>query len=103
LPILLWVLYRTRQHDLLWRLTWTGFFAFALLIIGYNHFGFGNYVASVVATWYFEAAIGIPVCLMVAATARSAARRDTIDWWTAITVIAIASVWCIGIANKLLA
>lgn len=100
LPVLLCVQYKARHHDWLWRLTWAAFFKFALLIIGYVFFGFVDMVPSVVANWYFEAAIGIPIFLMIAATTGSA-WKARLDWWTTVTTSAIAGVWCLSVVIKL--
>ncbi len=103
LPALLWVMCKTKNQAFYWRLAWVGFLFFALLIIGDVHLGFRTYAGSVLNSWYFEAAIGVPICLLIAAIAGSIIRRDTLDWWTTTTAIPIVSVWCIAIALKLLA
>ena len=103
LPVLLWVLYKTKHQPLSWRMVWVGFVVFAILMIGNAHFGFQNYVSTSLNRWYFEAAIGIPVCLLIVAVARSIVRRDSMDWWTTMTTIPVISVWCIAIVLKSLA
>ncbi|MEM8667789.1 MAG: hypothetical protein AAGG48_09760 [Planctomycetota bacterium] len=102
LPILLWVIYKTREQPLLWRTTWIAFLVFALLIIGQVHFGLTGYVTAFFANWYFEAAIGLPIFQMAAAAIRSASKGE-INWWTTVTALAIAAAWCAGVANKLIA
>lgn len=102
LPVLLWVVLKTRTQPVAWRIAWIGFLIFALLIIGDLHFGLRNQVGLTLRPWYFEIAIGIPICLLMLAVADSFARRRPMDWWTVLTAIPVASVWCIGIAIRLL-
>ncbi|TWT79628.1 hypothetical protein CA13_10320 [Planctomycetes bacterium CA13] len=103
LPVLLWVICKTKNQPFCFRLTWVGFLFFALLIIGQVHLGFRTYVGSALNFWYFEAAIGIPICLLIAAIARSVTRRDAMDWWTIMTAVPVISVWFVAISLKLLA
>ena len=64
------------------------------------HFKFGQYVPRSLRPWYFESAIGIPVVLLILALFAALARREQVDWWTAIIVPLIIVVWGIGIALK---
>ena len=100
MPILLWTQFKTRRQGLRWRLAWAGFLLFAMAIVAYVHFGLQNYLVQPIDFWFFEAAIGIPICLIISAYVYSIARRDEIDFWTSMTVIPIAFVWSIGIAMK---
>jgi hypothetical protein len=100
LPVLLWVLYKTRNQGMLWRLAWMGFLFFAIAIAGDAHFGFRTYVHPPLYSWYFEVAIGIPICVLFTAFVHSLAKRKTVDWWTTMTVVPIFLVWCIGMVLK---
>ena len=102
LPILLLVLYKTKSQHAIWRMAWLGFLIFALLIVGNVHFEFQRFISPRLNVWYFEAAIGVPVCLLIVAVVRSVVRRAPMDWWTTLTVIPVVSVWCIGVAIKAL-
>jgi hypothetical protein len=100
-PVLVWVIHKTKDQGLVWRLAWKGFLLFALAIVGYVHFGFTAYVPPALKSWYFEAAIGIPICLLFVAFVDSLARKRMIDWWTTMTVVPIFLVWCVGVVLKL--
>ncbi|WP_235908495.1 hypothetical protein [Roseiconus nitratireducens] len=103
IPVLLWVIRKSKRQGFTWRLAWLGFLLFAFLIVGYVHFGVRDYVHPPLSHWYFELAIGIPIVLLIVATANAFIRRRPVDWWTALTVTPIAFVWCLGMAMKLLA
>jgi len=100
LPILAMAVYKTKLQRLSWRMVWIGFLTFALLIIGFIHFDFGQYVPKSVRPWYFELAIGIPIVLLVLALLASLARHERVDWWTTIIAPLIIIAWAIGIALK---
>ncbi|WP_186775988.1 hypothetical protein [Rubripirellula reticaptiva] len=48
-------------------------------------------------------AIGISMCLLVATVVPALLKRETIDWWSALTLIPVITVWCVGITMKYLA
>lgn len=94
LPVLIWVQFKTRGQGLIWRLAWFGFLLFAVLVIGYMHLGFIYVVDPGLRDWYFEIAIGLPVCLLIVAMANCLVRREPLDWWTVMTVVPVVSLWC---------
>ncbi len=100
LPVLLWVVNRTKRQGLVWRLAWLGFVGFALAIVAYVHFGLGEVLPPTLHLWYFEVAIGFPIGLLIAAVAFDLARGKRLDWWTAITVFPIFLMWCLGLFIK---
>lgn len=100
LPVLAFVVYKTRAQKVSWRMVWIGFLIFALLIVGAMHFDIDRYLPTAIANWYFELAIGIPVMLLAFATGLDLLRGQRLDWWTAITAPLIISVWCIGVVLK---
>lgn len=100
LPILLWVVIKSRRQGFMWRLAWTGFIAFALAIIGYVHFDVGDFLPPSLGVWYFEVALGFPIGLLVAAVAFDLARGKSLDWWTTMTVFPVVVIWCLGVFLK---
>ncbi len=100
LPILVYVIYKTRSERVCWRLVWIGFLVFALLIAGDMHFTFARHLPLAIQSWYFEIAIGIPVVLLAFAVCLSLARRDRLDWWTVVTAPLIIVVWVIVVLLK---
>jgi hypothetical protein len=103
LPVLLWAIFKSKHQALLWRLAWIGFLLFSLLIVGYIHFGLQAYLSPKLSFWYFEAAIGVPICLLIAALVGSIVRGDSVDWCTTMTTIPVIAVWLIAIAIKYVA
>ncbi|HBJ38193.1 MAG TPA: hypothetical protein DDZ51_26250 [Planctomycetaceae bacterium] len=103
LPVLLWVIFKSKHQALFWRLAWTGFLLFSLLIIGYIHFEVQSYFDPQLAFWYFEMAIGIPICLLIGALVISFIRGDEVDWWTTMTTIPVIAAWLIGVTTKYIA
>lgn len=103
LPVLLWAIVKSKHQAFSWRLAWTGFLLFSLLIIGYIHFEVQSYFHPQLAFWYFEMAIGIPICLLIGALIISFIRGDEVDWWTTMTTTPVIAAWLIAIAIKYVA
>jgi hypothetical protein len=100
LPILLWAVSKSRRQGFMWRIAWAGFIAFALAIIGYVHFEVGDLLPPTLGVWYYEVALGFPICLLIAAVVVDLARGKTLDWWTTVTVFPVVLIWFLGIVLK---
>ena len=100
LPVLVFTVYKTRSQRFGWWLVWLAFLIFALLIIGLIHFGANTYLPSPLRPWYFEIAIGIPICSLLIALITSQVRKDKLDWWTVLIGPLLIGTWVIWIILK---
>jgi len=105
LPLLAWILFKTKSQSRIWRAVWVGFFVTSLLLIAHIHFraAVRDSAPMFVLQWYFELAFGLPSTLILLALTSSLVRRERIDWWTVVVPGTVLLVWCGGIALKVFA
>ena len=103
LPIVAWVVYKTRKQRITWRLVWFAFLAFSILCIADLHLGLSQLLPYRIRQWYFELILGLPVIMLSYALFETVLRRERVDWWTAFTATPVIAVWCIGMVIKLAA
>lgn len=93
LPILAWILFKSRPQELAWRAVWVGFLVFALLIVAWRNTDFEKHLPLSVNRWYFEISIGIPVVLIAIALLVALVRRGRLDWWTVLVAPLVIVAW----------
>jgi hypothetical protein len=100
LPVLAFVIYKTRFQRFYWQAVWIGFFIASLLIAGSINFDLDNFLPGAIGSWYFEIATGIPMILLAIALLVTVARREQLDWWTIVTAPLAIGVWSVLIGLK---
>jgi hypothetical protein len=100
LPLLAYVLVKTRNQRTAWRAVWMGFLAFDLLVIADIYFRASSFLPPNLDRWYFELALGLPLTLLAVALLDSIFRRERVDWWTAFVSLPLLVAWAIGLALK---
>ena len=102
LPLLMFVLYKTRKQPVAWRVVWMGFLAFDLLVIADIYFGTSSLMPPYLRPWYFDLAIGLPLALLAVALLTSLFRKQYIDWWTAVVSLPLLLTWCVGVGWRMM-
>jgi len=97
IPLLLWVMVRSRQQHLTWRLAWCGFLVFSLAILARVYLP--TQYPPWIERWYFKVAIGLPIILLAVAWTRGFCRRE-LDWWTSLTCIPLILAWITAVGTK---
>ncbi len=103
IPYLVFVVFMSRRHRLMWRLVWCGFLLFDLLIVAVYHFSFIQHFPPLVRGWYFEIAIGIPIVALALAMCGDLLWRRSIDWWTGVIGSLTVGSYSLAVGIKLFA
>ena len=103
LPLLAFVLFKTREQRASWRVVWLGFLGFDLLAITEIFFRASSSLPLSWRPWYFEMSIGLPLTLLAAALLNALFRRQHVDWWTTVVSVPLLLVWGTQIAFKSIA
>ncbi len=93
LPIIAFIIYKTRHQRFYWRMVWIGFLISDLFMIGLVHTRLAMLLPITLREWLLEFVFGIPTVLIVIALAIDLARRQSIDWWTSIIAPLGICIW----------
>ena len=93
LPLLAFVIYRTRRQGALWRLAWVGFLCFAIGIVALFHSDFHRFLPRSVIQFWFPICAAIPTFATILALSGDLIRGRAVDWWTTFGAATVCIVW----------
>ena len=93
LPILAFVIYKTRRQGIAWRITWLGFALSAICIATEIHFDLSAYIPRFILYHSYPIFWGIPTFATLIAVSVDLTRRRPVDWWTRYGAATVLIVW----------
>ncbi|QDT04858.1 hypothetical protein K227x_32550 [Rubripirellula lacrimiformis] len=93
LPILTFVIYKTRRQRIAWRVAYNGFLVFAICAATWNHFDLSPYIPRFVLYHWYPICMAIPAFAILIAICVDCVNQHSVDWWTLYGAASVFSVW----------
>ena len=93
LPILAFVIYKTRKQRIAWRITWLGFALSAICVATDIHLDLSPYIPRFILYHSYPIFWAIPTFATLIAVSVDLTRKRPVDWWTRYGAVTVLLVW----------
>lgn len=93
LPILAFVIYKTRRQRIAWRIAYLGFLVFAICAATWIHVDLSPYLPRFVLYHWYPICMAIPTFATLVAMSVDLMHQHPVDWWTLYGAATVLCVW----------